>query len=286
MAFEPFGLVGGVTVGIPPVLVIDSNGNVTSNRGNIANLSTAVITSSGNITAPFFIGNIVGNVSGNFVVPGTNTSVIFNQAGNAGASDNLQFNYSTNVLSLTGNITVTNILTDNYLYANGAPYVFAAQASGSNTQIQFNTAGLLDASANLTFNSSTQTFATDNISAVTAVITELESDNVLVTGNVVAANVIANFIGNLSNANLVSANFFTGTLTTAAQPNITSLGTLSLITVSGNVTGGNLVSTGQVGGTGATHLGATFTTGANSTAGTVTGNFALSAGSRFQATYA
>jgi hypothetical protein len=235
MAFEPFGLVGGVTVGIPPVLVIDSNGNVTSNRGNIANLSTAVINSSGNITAPFFIGNIVGNVSGNFVVPGTNTSVIFNQAGNAGASDNLQFNYSTNVLSLTGNLTVTNILTDNYLYANGSPYVFAAQASGTNTQIQFNTSGLLDASANLTFNSSTQTFATDNISATTAVITELESDNVLVTGNVVAANVIANFIGNLSNANLVSANFFTGVLTTTAQPNITSVGTLSGLTLAGNV---------------------------------------------------
>ena len=235
MAFEPFGLVGGVTVGIPPVLVIDSNGNITSNRGNIANLSTAVINSSGNITAPFFIGNIVGNVSGNFVVPGTNTSVIFNQAGNAGASDNLQFNYSTNVLSLTGNLTVTNILTDNYLYANGSPYVFAAQASGSNTQIQFNTSNLLDASPNLTFNSSTQTFATDNISAVTAVITELESDNVLVTGNLVAANVIANFIGNLSNANTVSANFFTGVLTTHAQPNITSVGTLSGLTLAGNI---------------------------------------------------
>jgi hypothetical protein len=194
-----------------------------------------VINSSGNITAPFFIGNIVGNVSGNFVVPGTNTSVIFNQAGNAGASDNLQFNYSTNVLSLTGNLTVTNILTDNYLYANGSPYVFAAQASGTNTQIQFNTAGLLDASANLTFNSSTQTFATNNISATTAVITTIQSTNVTATGNVVAANVIANFIGNLSNANLVSANFFTGVLTTNAQPNITSVGTLSGLTLAGNV---------------------------------------------------
>jgi len=235
MAFEPFGLVGGVTVGIPPILVIDSNGNVTSNRGNIANLSTAVITSSGNITAPFFIGNVVGNVSGNFVVPGTNTSVIFNQEGNAGASDNLQFNYSTNVLSLTGNLTVTNILTDNYLYANGAPYVFAAQASGTNTQIQFNTAGLLDASANLTFNNSTQTFATNNISATTAVITTIQSANVTATGNVVAANVIANFIGNLSNANSVSANYFTGVLTTNAQPNITSVGTLSGLTLAGNI---------------------------------------------------
>jgi len=58
------------------------------------------------------------------------------------------------------------------------------------------------------------------------------------------------------------------------------------LSASGNVTGGNLVSTGSVGGAGATHLGNTFTTGANTTVGTVTGNFALSAGSRFQATYA
>jgi hypothetical protein len=59
-----------------------------------------------------------------------------------------------------------------------------------------------------------------------------------------------------------------------------------LVTVTGNVTAGNLVSTGTVGGTGATHLGNTFTTGANTTTATVTGNFALSSGSRFQATYA
>ena len=64
------------------------------------------------------------------------------------------------------------------------------------------------------------------------------------------------------------------------------LGVYTTLSASGNVTGGNLVSTGQLGGTGATHLGNTFTTGANTTVGTVTGNFALSAGSRFQATYA
>ena len=108
-------------------------------------------------------------------------------------------------------------------------------------------------------------------------------------------------VGNIGATNLV------GTLTTGSQTNITAVGTLASLSVSGNanvgnigagsgiyttlsasgnVTGGNLVSTGQLGGTGATHLGNTFTTGANTTAGTVTGNFALSAGSRFQATYA
>ena len=44
--------------------------------------------------------------------------------------------------------------------------------------------------------------------------------------------------------NVAAANFFTGTLTTAAQPNITSVGTLSVLTVSGNATAGNLKATG------------------------------------------
>jgi hypothetical protein len=89
--------------------------------------------------------------------------------------------------------------------------------------------------------------------------------------------------GNITGANLVSANFFTGTLTTAAQPNITSVGTLSTISVSGNANVGNI---GGTTGVYTTLQATTLTTGANSTAGTVTGNFALSAGSRFQATYA
>ena len=124
-----------------------------------------------------------------------------------------------------------------------------------------------------------------------------------VTGNITAGNVSATtFTGALSGAATTA-----GTVTTNAQPNITSVGSLASLSVtgnanignvgagagiyttlsaSGNVTGGNLVSTGSVGGAGATHLGNTFTTGANTTVGTVTGNFALSAGSRFQATYA
>ena len=47
---------------------------------------------------------------------------------------------------------------------------------------------------------------------------------------------------NITGANLVSANFITGTLTTAAQPNITSTGTLSSLGVSGTVTASQVVS--------------------------------------------
>ena len=45
--------------------------------------------------------------------------------------------------------------------------------------------------------------------------------------------------GNANLGNLASATYFTGTLTTGAQPNITSLGTLSSLAVTGNITSGN-----------------------------------------------
>ena len=257
MAFEPFGLVGGVTVGIPPVLVIDSNGNITSNRGNIANLSTVVINSSGNITAPYFIGNVIGNISANIVVPGTNTSLLFNQEGNAGASDNLQFNYSTNVLSLTGNLSVTgNINTGNI---NAVTLVTANQISGLL---------ITGAQPNIT---SVGTLATLNV-----------------LGNVNASNFIGNFIGNFV-GNITSANFasYAGNVTVASQPNITSVGTLTSLAVNGPITATNITANTGIftgNGSGLSHLqasnivgtvaNATYanTAGTTSTAETVTTN--------------
>ena len=74
------------------------------------------------------------------------------------------------------------------------------------------------------------------------------------TGNINGANLNLSANGDiimsgtdsrLSGANLVSASYLTGTLTTAAQPNITSLGTLSVVTVTGNANIGN-ISVGSV----------------------------------------
>lgn len=124
------------------------NGSVQSNT--IVTVST--ISAGGNVTAPFFLGNVIGNISGNIVVPGTNTSVLYNDSGNAGSSDAFQFNEVSNVLTLTGNFSVQNI----------------------------------------------------------------------------------------SNANLIEANYFNGTLITANQPNITSVGNLTSLTVLGNIDAPNV----------------------------------------------
>lgn len=112
-------------------------------------------------------------------------------------------------------------------------------------------------------------------------------------------------VGNANVGNIgAAAGVFTtvtGSLTTAAQPNITSTGTLVSLSVSGNANIGNVGSTtfvgnlsGNVSGTLSTTgnvtagnlITTTITTGANTTAGTLTGNWTLTTGSRMQATYA
>jgi len=81
----------------------------------------------------------------------------------------------------------------------------------------------------------------------------------------------------ISGANLVSASYLTGTLTTAAQPNITSTGTLTSLAVTGNitngnVTGGNLVSASYLTGTLTTAAQPNITSTGTLTSLAVTGN--------------
>jgi len=119
-----------------------------------------------------------------------------------------------------------------------------------------------------------------SVSGNGAALTALNASN-LASGTVPSARLSGTYTITVSGSATTA-----GTVTTAAQPNITSVGTLTSLAVTGNVSAGNLTSTGTVGGTGATHLGNVLTTGANTTAGTVTGNWTLSAGSRWNATYA
>jgi hypothetical protein len=74
----------------------------------------------------------------------------------------------------------------------------------------------------------------------------ISAGNIVVTNSVASDTVSA--VGNISGGNLL------GTIQTAAQPNITSVGTLSALSVSGNVTSGNLATSGQLSVTGTTLL--------------------------------
>ena len=58
-----------------------------------------------------------------------------------------------------------------------------------------------------------------------------------VTGNIFSTGNITSVNANLGN--LATANYFAGVLTTVAQPNITSVGTLSTLGITGTLTSGN-----------------------------------------------
>jgi hypothetical protein len=123
-------------------------------------------------------------------------------------------------LAVTGNIVTGNIKTNNLLYANGSPWSIGSTTTvaGSNTQLQFNDSGSFAGSANLTFDKTTNTLSVTNIIANGSSLSSLTGANV--TGQVANSTV-------------------SGTVYSNAQPNITSVGTLTTLVVTGNITSGN-----------------------------------------------
>jgi len=94
-----------------------------------------------------------------------------------------------------------------------------ATPSGNIYEVQYNNGGILAGNPALKFYPSNTTIVTDNI-----IVT---NDSNL--GDAIASNLYAN-------AGTIGASLLTGTLTTTSQPNVTSLGTLTGLTVNGNVT--------------------------------------------------
>ena len=180
---------------------------------------------------------------------GANKEIQYNDgSNNFGASANFTFDYGTNLLTVNGNsqfnnanlgnlaianfvnassnINVTNTMqagnvrTDNLLYANGIPWDLQ-EAAGANNEIQFNEGDNFSASANFTFNPSTNLLTVNGNSQfnnanlgnlITANYANFAND-VVVQGNIANANNISVTNGITSNTVNVSANTTTNNLT-------------------------------------------------------------------------
>ena len=121
MAVDPFNSVGGYTVGIPPVPIIDENGNLTVPQANIGGVQVdgdAIFVS--NVTANLFIGTFQGNISGNIVVPGQDTQVLVNKTGEAFADSGFTYDYGN-----TKTVTVQNDLVANSITLGSGIHEFA-----------------------------------------------------------------------------------------------------------------------------------------------------------------
>jgi hypothetical protein len=156
-----------------------------------------------NITANTFIGNLS--------VTGT---------ANLGNVGNIKISGGTNGYVLrtdgTGNLS--------WVDGNTSP-------GGTNTQVQFNDAGSFGGNSAFTFNKTTGTLASTIFSGSGNALGNLQGANV--TGTVANAT-YATSTGSASSATT------SGTVTTNAQPNITSTGTLASLSISGNANIGNI----------------------------------------------
>jgi len=224
-------------------------GNVTG--GNLL-FGSGIVSGTGNIYADKIFANIVGNID----AAGSNTQVQFNDVGDLlGASANFTFDKATNTMTVSnGNIVGGNLTTAGLISATGA-ITSAANITGGNVS----TAGLITATGNVTGGN----VITGGLITATSTITSsanITGGNVL-TGGLISAG------GNVNAANVIATNL-TGTLTTAAQTNITLLGTLSSLSVAGNVQGGNLRTVGLISAAGNV-LGGNLVAGANVEAGNI-----------------
>lgn len=110
MAADPFNSKGGYTIGIPPIPILDSNGNLTVPQANIGNVYIAgdqVV--SGTITSNLFIGQFQGNISGNLVVPGQDQWLVYNSSGIAGTNQYYRYDYTNRIVTLQGELIADTI---------------------------------------------------------------------------------------------------------------------------------------------------------------------------------
>ena len=151
-------------------------------------------------------------------------------------------------LDITGNANVGGNLVANKITSNTTLSV------SGNANIGNIVTGKLTATGDITG-------ANLNLTGYLSVVGNANVNN-LGTGNITA--------GNVAGGNLVSANYFTGILNTASQPNITSLGTLTSLSVNGNANIGNIGTTGLITSTGNVNAGNFNTLGTVSASGKVT----------------
>ena len=323
----------------PTAFTINSSqaniGNIGTANSSAASTQTLLVNGGGlGVIGNSYFTNTIG-IGGNLIlsnssslisIPGSNANITIdpdgigkvNIIGSLSATGNIQGNYifgdgsqltnitigSTNPVSTSGNVTGGNLITAgnvsatgnvtaNYFFGNGSQLtsITGANVTGNVANATFattaNTANIANTAysvsgANVTGNVANATYALSSGSAVgtSATVTSNAQPNITsvgtltsitssglisTTGNVTGNYIIgngsqlsaitgANITGTIANATYaLSAGSAVGTaatVTTNAQPNITSVGTLTSLSITGNTTAGNLLTAGLISTTG------------------------------------
>jgi plastocyanin len=209
MPLNTLNSVGGFSVGESEAEVISANGNISTGNLTVNTAGVVNFTTTSNVA--------LGNVSNLHISGGTATYVLSTDG--------------------AGNLS--------WVAGGGG----GSTPGGTNTQVQFNDAGSFAGNAGFTFDKTTGRFSASILSVTgNANVGNLGTAGLITaTGNITGGNLttagVLSVTGNANVGNIgAAAGVFTtvaGTLTTAAQGNITSVGTLTSLVVTGNISSGN-----------------------------------------------
>lgn len=206
MAIKPLNSVAGFSVGEVPANIILANGDVTAKNAIFSgNLLISNATSSWGILTDnlYYSNGIPWDLQ---QAAGSNSQVQFNDNQNFGASANFVWDNSQQLLSIIGNLDVTNIVRANYLYANANVLANNVNANSNVNVTGTLLANYISANANITGN-----ILNINANATTNNLTvnnEISGNTANFSGNVFTLN--AN-LGNLAEANYVNVSSTTTT---------------------------------------------------------------------------
>ena len=246
---------GGLITATGNINGANVNAGIVSATGNIngANVNAGIVSATGNINgANVNTGEVsaTGNVTASYIIANGSSLTSITGANVTGTVANAAFATNANYAAFAGNVTIaaqsniTSVGTLSTLTVSGVTSLGPA----SNVKITGGTSGQFlqtDGTGNLVFatvDAASLSNGTSNIKIYSSANVEISAAgnaNVLsITGSGIHINGTIDATGNINvlNANLgnlATANFFTGVLTTAAQPNVTSVGTLTGLTVSG-----------------------------------------------------
>ena len=249
------GIAGGggtsIANGTSNITIASSGGNATVNIGGTANVAvfatsgeyvTGVVSASGNVTGGNLLTGGLISATGTLSVTGATTLTTVS-TGNISAGNV----YSGGSITTGGLISAVGNVTGSYFIGNGSQ--LTGVTAGAPTSVVNGTSNVVVASSG---NVTVGVAGTPNV-AVFATTGEYVTGLISATGNVTANNgmftnivnvashtgAVVSVTGNITGGN-VSGTALTGTLATAVQTNITSVGTLGALAVSGNVTAGNV----------------------------------------------
>lgn len=268
MAADKFNSLTGYSVGLPSIDIVAANGNVVTNH----NYPAGNVTSNSIYANNYFYANGTPFSSD---PAGSNTQVQYNDDGDFGASSNFTFDSALNTLTsfnivasnsanlgAVGNVIITGGTNGYVLQTDGSGALsWTAQTGGgggngvpggANTQVQFNNSGAFGGDAGFVYNTTTDLLTVTHLGGEGGNVSNLTYANITGIGNISSVDLTGAtdtvLYGNGVFADIsagASANFanYAGNVTVAAQPNITSVGTLTTLQVGA----GGLSVTGNIG---------------------------------------